>query len=66
MTIDINKSSELPHIHNLSGTAKLCKENGINISARFIKELCVKGEIVSFRVGNKILVNWDSLMVTVK
>lgn len=55
-------TTTLPVVHNLSETARLCKEYGLGISARFIKELCVRGDIVAFRVGSKILVNWDSLM----
>lgn len=58
----MNTSTPLPVVHNLSETARLCKENGIGITARFIKELCVRGDVVAFRVGSKILVNWDSLM----
>ena len=49
-------------MNTINATAKLCKERNIGISRNHIRKLANDGDVVSVKIGNKILVNWESLI----
>lgn len=49
-------------MNSINETARLCKENEIGISRKFIIELAKSGSIPSVKTGRSILINWDGLM----
>ncbi|MDE6088016.1 MAG: hypothetical protein K2G25_06480 [Oscillospiraceae bacterium] len=49
-------------MNSINETAKLCKENEIRISRHHITQLAKSGTIPSVQIGQKTLINWDTLM----
>ncbi|MDE6729251.1 MAG: helix-turn-helix domain-containing protein [Oscillospiraceae bacterium] len=49
-------------MNSINETAKLCKENEIGISRHHITQLAKSGAIPSVQIGQKTLINWDTLM----
>ncbi len=49
-------------MNTINTTAKLCKERDIGISRNHIRSLANSGEVAALKIGNKTLINWESLM----
>lgn len=49
-------------MNSINETARLCKENEIGISRNHIIQLAKSGAIPSVKIGQKTLINWDTLI----
>ena len=52
----------IPEVNSIRKTEYYCKLHGKGLSRRQITKLVADNKIVHFELGNKVMVNWASLM----
>ncbi len=52
----------IPEVNSIRKTEYYCKRLGIGLSRRQITKLAADNKIAHFELGNKVMVNWASLM----
>ncbi len=58
----IKDRENIPEVNSIRKTEYYCKLHGKGLSRRQITKLVADNRVAHFKVGNKVMVNWASLM----